>query len=271
MNGLNFEISMHWTAVGLYISALVFYSYSVFFEKIKQIKWGTYLTLAGLLPHSIAIIMRWISSGHGPYMMKYEVLSSNSWIAALFLVIFLWKKTDWIPIAVIVMPVIVLMMAIGLFSNPELRELPPSLRSVWLIFHVLLAKLSAGTFLLASGTAVLRILKRKPKRFQKFADDVLEALITRLVGFGFFFWTITIIAGAIWANQSWGRYWGWDLIETWSLITWLVYGIYLHSFRFFKLRGITAAWACLACFGIFILTLLILPFLMPSLHSAYFQ
>jgi ABC-type transport system involved in cytochrome c biogenesis permease subunit len=91
------------------------------------------------------------------------------------------------------------------------------------------------------------------------------------VGFGFLFWTVTIAAGAIWANQSWGRYWGWDAIETWSLISWLAYGIFLHARMFFRLGPVGTAWASVSAFVVFILALLILPFVMPSLHSAYFQ
>jgi ABC-type transport system involved in cytochrome c biogenesis permease subunit len=100
---------------------------------------------------------------------------------------------------------------------------------------------------------------------------VLDAYTVRFVGFGFLFWTITIAAGAIWANQSWGRYWGWDPIETWSLIAWLVYGLFLHARLFFRLRPASTAWCSVGAFAVFILTLLILPFLIPSMHSAYFQ
>lgn len=85
------------------------------------------------------------------------------------------------------------------------------------------------------------------------------------------FWTITIAAGAIWANQSWGRYWGWDPIETWSLIAWIAYGLLLHARLFFRLRHVGTARASLGAFAVFTLTLLMLPFLIPSMHAAYFQ
>jgi len=100
---------------------------------------------------------------------------------------------------------------------------------------------------------------------------VLDAYTVRFVGFGFLFWTIAIAAGAIWANQSWGRYWGWDAIETWSLVSWLAYGTLLHARLFFRLRPVPTAWSSVAAFAVFVLALLVLPFLVPSLHAAYFQ
>jgi len=103
------------------------------------------------------------------------------------------------------------------------------------------------------------------------AREALDAYTVRFIGFGFIFWTVTVAAGSIWANQSWGRYWGWDAVETWSLVTWLTYGTFLHARLFFRMRPRPTAWAAIGSFAIFILTVLILPFLMPSLHSAYFQ
>jgi len=173
------------------------------------------------------------------------------------------------------MPACILLVALGLFSNPALKELPPSLRSVWLVFHIGFAKLAAAAFLLSLGSAVLVLLRERGSKSAWVArmpsSEVLDALGLRFVGFGFLFWTMTTVAGAIWANESWGRYWGWDVIETWSLITWLVYGTFLHARLFFKLKGTRAAWASIACFAILMLTLFILPFLLPSLHAAYFQ
>jgi ABC-type transport system involved in cytochrome c biogenesis permease subunit len=161
---------------------------------------------------------------------------------------------------------------VGLFSNAEVRQIPPTLRSVWLVFHITFAKLSAAAFVLSLAAAILQLARARGMRWRWLGRapgaDVLDACTVRFVGFGFLFWTVTIAAGAIWANQSWGRYWGWDLIETWSLISWLTYGIFLHARIFFRLRHVATAWSSVGAFAIFVLTLLILPFLMPSMHSA---
>ena len=227
------------------------------------------------MPHSVALGLRYVHVGHGPYMMKYEVLSSNAWIAIAMLLVFLWRKPNWSALALVALPVVILMMGIGMFTNPEARNLPPTLRSIWLVFHILFNKLAVGAFVLSLASAIVLLRKLNGAR-GKWLDrlpgvDVLEANTIRFVGFGFVFWTTTIGMGSIWANQSWGRYWGWDPIESWSLVTWLAYAILLHARLFFKLNARKTAWATIACFILSVLTVLIFPFIFPSMHSAYFQ
>jgi cytochrome c-type biogenesis protein CcsB len=269
------EVALHWVGVGLYIVATALVANAVIFGHAHRARWGVLAAAAGLLPHGAALVVRWISAGHGPYMLRYEVLSSNAWIAVCALVLFLWRRPAWAALALVVLPAGILAVAVGLFSNSEIRQIPPTLRSMWLVFHISCAKLAAAGFLLALAAAVLQLLRARGAKHAWLervpATDVLDAYTVRFVGFGFVFWTVAIAAGAIWANQSWGRYWGWDPIETWSLIAWLAYGSFLHARRFFRLKPIPTAWSSVAAFAIFILTLLILPFLIPSMHSAYFQ
>jgi cytochrome c-type biogenesis protein CcsB len=275
MTPLAQEALFHWIAVVFYIGGLMAFAYAQIFAhpgKIPQAKW---FTAVGVVPHSVALALRWQHVGHGPYMMKYEVLSSNSWIAIVMLLIFLWRKPNWAAVALVVLPVVILMMGIGLFTNPEARNLPPTLRSIWLVFHILFNKLAVGAFILSLGAAIC-LLRKLNGATGRWLDrlpgvDVLEARTVRFVGFGFVFWTTTIGMGAIWANQSWGRYWGWDPIESWSLVTWLAYAILLHARLFFKLSARGTAWATIACFILSVLTVLIFPFVFPSMHSAYFQ
>jgi cytochrome c-type biogenesis protein CcsB len=275
VNGFALEVVLHWTGVALYIAAFVIFANAVLFAHPGRIRAALIVTAAGLVPHGAAIILRWIASGHGPYMLKYEVLSSNAWIAICAMVIFVFRRRSFAAVCLVVLPASILMVALGLFSNPQIQELPPTLRSIWLVFHISFAKLSAAAFLLSVATSTLILLRargRHPAWTERLpGSDTLDAYTIRFVGFGFIFWTVTVAAGAIWANQSWGRYWGWDPIETWSLITWLVYGSLLHIRRFFKTGEMSTSWLTIGAFAIFILTLLILPFLIPSLHSAYFQ
>ena len=269
------EVTLLWVAVGFYGLSTAFFANAVIFGHPRRIGWARGLALAGLVPHGAAIVMRWVAVGHGPYILKYEVLASNAWIAVAALVLFLWRRPTWGALAMVVLPLSILAMAFGLFSNAEVREIPPSLRSVWLIFHITFAKLSAAAFLLSLASAVVVLLRSRKAPWKWLerapATDVLDAYNVRFIGFGFLFWTITIAAGAIWAHQSWGRYWGWDAIETWSLVSWLACGSALHARLFFRLKPRAMGWASVGAFAVFILTLLILPFIMPSLHAAYFQ
>ncbi len=265
-----------WIAVGLYGASAALFANAVVFQHPGRVRWARRAALAGLVPHAAAIALRWAAVGHGPYMLKYEVLSSNAWVAVAFTLVFVWRRPAWAAVGLVAMPVAILCMGLGLFSSPEARDLPPTLRSVWLVFHVTFAKLSAATFLLSVATSVLLLAERGPPapgswRARLPSGEALEAYTVRFAGFGLIFWTVTIAAGAIWADQAWGRYWGWDLVETWSLISWIAYGAFLHARLFFKLRGAATAWMALGAFSVFVLSLLILPLLVPSMHSAYFQ
>jgi cytochrome c-type biogenesis protein CcsB len=269
------ETSLHWGAVALYIAATVVFAYALIFGRPERARWAAGLTAAGLVPHTAALIVRYIQVGHGPYMMKYEVLSSNAWIAIALLLLFMWRRPGWAAVALVALPASILMVGFGLFTDPEARELPPTLRSMWLVFHVLFNKLAVGAFILSLGSAVALLLKLRGdsgRLLDRLPDAAaLEAYTLRFVGFGFVFWTTTIGAGAVWANQSWGRYWGWDPIETWSLVTWLAYAILLHTRLFFRPGPRATALATVACFVLSVLTVLIFPFVFPSMHSAYFQ
>lgn len=269
------ETTLHWSAVALYIAGLAGLAYVLIFNRPGKRAGALWVVAAGLLPHTAALVLRYVHVGHGPYMMKYEVLSSNAWIAVVLLLLFLWRRPEWSPLALVALPGAILMLGFGLFSSPEARDLPPTLRSMWLVFHVLFNKLAVGAFLLSVAAAVV-LLRKLAGASSRLMDrmpgaEIVEVAMVRFVGFGMVFWTTTIGAGAIWANQSWGRYWGWDPIETWSLVTWLSYAILLHARVFFRLKGRAMAWGTIGCFILSVLTILIFPFIFPSMHTAYFQ
>lgn len=272
---LTYEVIFHWVSVALYIISTVLFAYSVSFKKTGALKSGMFLSLAGLVPHSIALGIRWILAGHGPYMAKYEVLSSNAWIVMSMFLLVGWRNPKLRAAGVVVVPLSFMMMTIGLFTNPGLQNLPPALSGIWLVIHILFNKLAVGAILISLGCATLFLLKRNREEmpfYQKLPSlDVLDAYSYKFIGFGFIFWSITIGAGAIWANEAWGRYWGWDPIETWSLITWLLYGLYLHLRYFFRWEGLKSAWMLIACFIVSVITIFIIPFVIESLHSSYFM
>ncbi len=268
------EVALQWVGVGLYIAAAVLLVFSVVFGRARALGWSLWLAAAGLVPHGAAILLRWIAVGHGPYMLRYEVLSSNAWVAMALVLLVIARRPAWAAIGAVAFPLAILSLAFGLFSNPEIRDLPPTLRSIWLVFHIAFAKISAAAFLFSLGSAVLVLLRlraRPPAWIGRVpALQALDALVVRSAGFGFIFWTVTIAAGAIWGNQLWGRYWGWDPIETWALISWLTWGSFLHLRLFFKLGPRPTAWLAVASFTIFVLALLILPAFLHTIHTVYF-
>ena len=271
---LRYEFVLHWIAVGFYIFSTVFFAYSVSFQKERTIKPALLFALIGLLFHSIALGIRWMVSGHVPYVWKYDILSSNAWVVMAMFLIVAWRYPRLRYTGVVVMPLSFLMLAVGLFMNPEIRKLPPALDTIWLFIHATFNHLAVGALIIALGAAVLYLLKEKKgdtEFFKKLPPvDVFDAYSYKFASLGFIFWGIMIASGAIWANQAWGRYWGWDPVETWSLIAWLLYGLYLHSRLFLKWKGKKAAWMLVLCFALSLLSIYLVPFTVESLHSAYF-
>jgi ABC-type transport system involved in cytochrome c biogenesis permease subunit len=178
------------------------------------------------------------------------------------------------PASMFLFPSTFFLLAIGLFSNPEMKNLPPSLKSIWLIPHGLFYNIALGTILIAVTLSIFYILKKRTsiKWLQRFLDmDTIDIYAYRFAGFGFIFWAIAVLSGSIWAYQSWGRFWGWDPIETWSLITWIFFGIYLHLRRFFGWKGEKAAYFFILCFLLSLVSLFFVPLINTSVHSDYFK
>lgn len=268
---------MYLAATTLYALSSIIYIYCLVFNKDKRIHYATIAAFAGLLFHSVSIALRWVEVGHGPYVNMFEVLSSYAWVSiAVFLIA--QYKYDKIKIAgFIIMPISFLIMGISTAYSRDFQLITASLRSYWLIAHVGFAKLAFGSILVAVGIAVLYILKqRRSEDFNvnSFYNrlpplEVMDELMYRFVASGLLFLTIMIGAGAIWANQTWGRYWGWDPTETWSLITWFVYGICLHLRMNVGWTGKKVAW--LIIFSIFVLAFSAfgVGYVYGGLHSDY--
>ena len=182
--------------------------------------------------------MRWIATEHGPYITMYEVLSKYAWFSVVVFLLAQYKYEKIKVAGFLVMPAVLLIMGAGSTYSRDIQLIPASLRSYWLIAHVTFANLAFGSLLVATGIAALYILKernsmkKEPESpfYKKLPElKVMDELMYQFVAAGILFLSIMIGTGAIWANQTWGRYWGWDPTETWSLIVWFMYGICLAS------------------------------------------
>ena len=268
------ESAFNWTAVIIYAIATVVNVYGLIFGKDKAEKRSYIIIIIGLLLHGTALVYRWIISGHGPYIVRYEVISADAWIALFFFLIFSKIFPKIMPASIVVFPVALLTLGLSLFFNPQISELPPALRSIWLVLHVAFIKIALATMLIALALSIFYILKKntKIKWLRKLPDlETIDMYAYRFAGFGFTFWTITTLAGSIWGYQSWGRFWAWDPIETWALITWIFFGVYLHLRHFFGLKGENAAYLFMLCFFLAVLSVFFVPLLESSIHSSYFK
>lgn len=273
-NPLIIDTSAHWFAVIIYVIATVLNAYGLIFDKDRIYKNSYYIAVAGLFVHGLAIIYRWYIAGHGPYIARYEVMSSNAWMSLFLFLVFAKLFPKIRPASIIVFPLVFLLIALGVFFNPEVTKLPPSLRSIWLVLHVTFYKIALGSLLVTLSFSVFYILKNRTQIqwMRKLPEiEVIDTYAYRFAGFGFTFWAIAMLAGSIWAYESWGRYWGWDPIETWSLITWIAFGIYLHLRRFFGLKGEKASYLFILCFILSIIALFFTSLIESSVHSEYFK
>jgi cytochrome c-type biogenesis protein CcsB len=199
------------------------------------------------------VIARGVSAGHVPWGNMYE-FSITGALAFTATYLFALRKHDlrWLGLFVSLSALLTLGTAITLLYRDS-APLVPALKSTWLVIHVIAAIISGGVFLLANVIAgsylyldaMEKRRGRKPwaKRLPEL--ETLDQLSYRLVAFVFPLWTFSVIAGAIWAESAWGRYWGWDPKETWAFITWVAYAAYLHARVTIGWRGRRAAWLCL--------------------------
>jgi cytochrome c-type biogenesis protein CcsB len=191
-------------------------------------------TLAGML-------LRWVEShqmgiGHAPLSNLYESLVFLALCVAM-ISLFVELKYKLKIIGIVASPIPFLAMAYASLPkvSSEIQPLIPALQSNWLIAHVMTCFVGYAAFAVAFGISILFFFKSSGKNkssgFISLIPDLgtLDELTHQMVTFGFLFLSIGIITGSVWANQAWGRYWGWDPKETWSLITWLIYATLLHA------------------------------------------
>ena len=271
---LELYVSATWLAVILYVAATIANATAVIFKREKMELRSYWLALTGLALHSCIIALWWIEVGHGPYMAPSEVLSSDAWMIMSCYFIFARVYPRIKPTSILTFPSTFLLLALSLFYNPGIRTLPATFRSVWLVIHIGLYKIALATLVISFACALFYLLKKWRDSgwlLRLPALETLDVYSYRFAGFGFIFWTIGMLAGSIWAYQSWGRFWGWDPTETWSLITCLMFAAYLHLRRFFGWKGTSAAWFFIACFIISLVTLFGMATLSGSIHSEYFK
>lgn len=220
-------------------------------EKISRI--ATAMMILGFLLLLAGVIFRGISASRVPWGNMYE-FSITGALAFTGAYLFTLKKyrLRWLGLPVSISVLLTLGSAVAIFYRPS-APLVPALKSTWLVIHVSAAIISGGVFLLANCIAATYLImdryektSGRPEWAKKLPTlEVLDNLSYRLVALVFPLWTFSVIAGAIWAEAAWGRYWGWDPKETWAFITWVAYAAYLHARVTVGWRGRKAAWLCL--------------------------
>ncbi|MBL4614569.1 MAG: cytochrome c biogenesis protein CcsA [Magnetovibrio sp.] len=240
---------------------------------------ATLLLLAtAVAANSVYIVLRWQRLDHGPYVDLHETLASSVWgyHFALLLAGLFFKRVR--PMLAAVLPVLLILVAWGLFVPARDSLLPITYNTIWLPIHVLLGKVFIGCIIVAAGLGLVVLMRSLARAMGKgddavlrFAampgDKALDELAFRFVLVGFLFDTLMLIAGAIWAQDAWGRYWDWDPLETWSFLTWVTVAFYLHLRITKRPTPVVGAGLVIVIFVVAFMTFFRVPFLSQAAHQ----
>jgi cytochrome c-type biogenesis protein CcsB len=231
--------------------------------------------------HLIAVVTRGLAVHRPPWGNMYEFVTALTCVAAIFFVYVMVRYRAW-TLGVFVIGAVVV--ALGLAETliyTAAGELVPALQSYWLAIHVTAMTLATGIFFVAFVLGVVYLaVDRYNRRVAAGRAEPGNAIIGRLpsmeqldrltyrtVVFGFPVWTFGVIAGAIWADQAWGRYWGWDPVETWAFITWVLYAAFLHARSTAGWRGRRAHYIQLLGFASLTFNIMVVQVFITGLHS----
>lgn len=220
---------------------------------------ATAVAVLAFLGLTAGLVLRGVEAGHWPLTNRFEFALLFCW-ATLGANLLLERAGYPQSLGAFVMPIAVGLASYALLilspAEQAIRPLPPVLRSIWLQIHVLGAALGYGTGGAAAGLGALFLLQsHRPETEALPSAAQIEEAMTRAISIGFPFLTLALLAGAIWAQTAWGRYWGWDPKEVWTLVTWLVYLTFLHGRSLRGWRGRRLAWLALLGFGCVLFTL----------------
>jgi ABC-type transport system involved in cytochrome c biogenesis permease subunit len=217
--------------------------------------------LAALALHTLAIGMRWATLGHGPFTTLHEALSSNLWSLALVIACAAWALREVRAALPAAMPVLLLLAAWLAASDARPGHLPPTYDTPLLYLHTLVGKLFLGLLLVALALAL------RAARSAGALALRLDELAHRFAAFAFVFETLMLIVGAVWAQDAWGRYWGWDPLESWAFVTWLALAAALHARLAWRQSPAQHALALGAVFVLAFLTFFGVPFVSMVPHK----
>ena len=244
---------------------------------------GLVMTALGLVTHVGSVVTRGMAADRTPWGNMYEFSSMVALMAvAIFLALVVTGRVDRGLGAFVMVPAVLYMGLAGTVLYTAAGPLVPALDSYWIKIHVFAAILASGAFLLSGVVALLYLLRVRhdeqvaaggAPRFPVSlgaslpAARALDRVTYAVIAFAFPVWTFAIIAGAIWAEAAWGRYWGWDPKETWSFITWVLYAGYLHARATAGWKGTKAAWISVAAAVALVIDYYVVNIFVVGLHS----
>ena len=242
---------------------------------------GTALTVLGFLFQLAATVTHGIAAERVPWANLYEFAMTGTLLVVLVYLVVNTRIDLRFLGTFITGLVVVLMGAAAISFYVGVVPLMDPLKSVWLVIHVFVASLATAFFALACALSVLQLMQsRRERRLVEAAEkpgpkflgtlpnaDRLEGMAFRFAIVGFIFWTFTLIAGAVWAQDAWGRYWGFDVKEVWTFIIWVLYAGYIHARATRGWRGSRSAWLAIVGFAAVLFNFTIVNTFFDGLHA----
>jgi cytochrome c-type biogenesis protein CcsB len=246
----------------------------MFSKRDSLAKTGYQAAFLGLIVHTAALILRTIESGHAPFTNMYESLSFFSW-CAIFAYILIEGKYKIKKVGPYFMLIVIGLMALA--SSPlmpsEATPLMPALQSYWLVLHVSVTMFGEAFFAIAFITSIMYLIadareKKGKAKATALSAEKLDAISYRCIAVGFPLFTLGgLVFGMVWAHEAWGSYWTWDPKEVWSLITWIVFALYLHTRVVVGLKGRGSAIIAIIGFMAALFTYFGVNYVLSGLHS----
>lgn len=239
------------------------------------------LTCLGLVIHIGAIVTRGMAEHRVPWANMYEFIGAITCAAVLILTVAAIRFRAYYMGLFVLLPVVVALVIDVVVVYTPAGQVAPALQSYWIAIHVTAMIIAIGMYIFGAVVTILYLLAARRERrvaagqesavdgimAQLPSSSKLDQLSYRAILFAFPAWTFAVIAGAIWADHAWGRYWGWDPKETWSFITWLVYAAFLHARATAGWRGRRAAFIQLFGFGCLLFNVVVVNLWVTGLHS----
>ncbi|ROS57429.1 c-type cytochrome biogenesis protein CcsB [Frigoribacterium sp. PhB118] len=234
------------------------------------------MMLLGFVVHVSSVVLRGLAAGRVPWANMFEFsLTGTAIIVGVYLAVQLVVNLRFL--GAYVMGLNLVLLAIGTVNYyVAVSPLPPALQSAWLVIHVFVAILGTAFFAIAAGLSAAQLVQTKREQSKlaglRFLDTLpgaerLEDLAYRIALVGFVLWTFTLIAGAIWAERAWGRYWGWDTKEVWTFIIWVLYAGYIHARATRGWRGARSSWLSIIGFAAVMFNFSVVNVFFKGLHA----
>jgi cytochrome c-type biogenesis protein CcsB len=249
-------------------------------KRSLALRLGVVFTVLAFVLQLVAVVLRGIAAARVPWANMYEFsITGTVLIVAVFLVLLL--REDLRFLGTFVTGLVLVLLGISAINYyVAISPLPPALQSAWLVIHVLVAILGTAFFALGGALSVIQLLQTRGDAMSRLGSalrlrflrtlpdaDTLERLAYRVNIVGFVFWTFTLIAGAIWAERAWGRYWGWDTKEVWTFIIWTIYAGYIHARATRGWRGSRSAWLAIVGFAAVLFNFGVVNVFFKGLHA----